>query len=84
MAPRHLKIGVERAYTIIYYRLDLFLRRSNYAGNNVARNRKEALQRVLQQHLSRFIAIQNGFNVFSHVTETVLTDDKHENTACEK
>ena len=33
------KIGRSRAYTIICHKMDLFLRR----GNNIARNRKEAL-----------------------------------------
>ena len=39
-APRHLKIGRERAYTIVFHRMDLFLNRSD---NNINRNRKEAL-----------------------------------------
>ena len=39
MALRNLKIGRERGYTIIYHRMDLFLSRSNYVSNNMARNR---------------------------------------------
>ena len=35
-APRHLKIGKERAYTIIYHKVNLFLSRSNYVSNNMA------------------------------------------------
>ena len=37
-------VGRERAYTIIYYRIDLFFSRRNYVGNNLTRNRKQALQ----------------------------------------
>ena len=29
-APRHLKIGKERAYTMIYHKMDLFFSRSNH------------------------------------------------------
>ena len=43
MAPRHLKIGRERAYTIVYHTMYLFLSRCNCVGNNMARSRKEAL-----------------------------------------
>ena len=42
-APRHLKIGKERAYAMIYHKMDLFLSRSNYVSNNMAWNRNEAL-----------------------------------------
>ena len=33
---RHLKIGKERAYTVIYHKMNLFLSRSNYVSNNMA------------------------------------------------
>ena len=39
-APRHLKVGRKTAYTII---MNIFLSGSNYVGNNMARNRSEAL-----------------------------------------
>ena len=32
----HLKIEKERAYTMIYHEMDLFLSRSNYVSNNMA------------------------------------------------
>ena len=35
-SPRYLKIGKERAYTMIYHKVDLFLSRSNYVSNNMA------------------------------------------------
>ena len=35
-ASRHLKIGKERAYTMIYHKMDLFLSRSNYVRSNMA------------------------------------------------
>ena len=35
-APKHLKIGKERAYTMIYHKMDLFLSRTNYVSNNIA------------------------------------------------
>ena len=47
MAPRHLKIGRERAYTTIYHKMDLFLRKSNYFGNNMAKNRKKCHSKLL-------------------------------------
>ena len=31
--PRHLKIGRERAYTIMYHQMSLFLSRSSYVSN---------------------------------------------------
>ena len=34
--PTHLKIGKERAYTMIYHKIDSFLSRSNYVSNNMA------------------------------------------------
>ena len=34
MAPKQLKTGRKRAYTIIYHRIDLFLSRRNNASNN--------------------------------------------------
>ena len=33
LAPRHFKIDGERAYTIIYHKMNLFLSRRNYVGN---------------------------------------------------
>ena len=33
-ASRHLKIGRETAYTIIYHKMDLLLSRSNYVSHN--------------------------------------------------
>ena len=35
-APRHLKIGKERTYTMIYHKVNLFLSRGNYVSNNMA------------------------------------------------
>ena len=32
----HLKIGKERAYPMVYHKMDLFLSRSNYVSNNMA------------------------------------------------
>ena len=34
-APRHLKIDKDIAYTMIYHKMNLFLSRSNYVGNNM-------------------------------------------------
>ena len=62
MAPRHLKIGTERAYTIICHKVNLFLSKSNYVGNNMAWNRKEALWWALSQNSSKLIAIKNGLS----------------------
>ena len=35
-APRHLKIGKERAYTMIHHKMNLFLSRTYYVSNNMA------------------------------------------------
>ena len=61
-APRHLKIGKERAYTMIYYKINLFLSRSNYVSNNMVWNRSEVLWWALSQNFSKLIAIKNGFS----------------------
>ena len=56
-ARRNLKIGKERAYTMIYHKMNLFLSRSNYVSNNMASNRNET-----SQNFSKLIAIKNGFS----------------------
>ena len=43
LAFRHLKVRREGFYTKICHRMDLFLSRSNYVNNNMARDRREAL-----------------------------------------
>ena len=62
MAPMHIKIDKERAYTVIYHKMNLFLSRSNYVSNNMAWNRSEALWWALSQNFSKLIAIKNGFS----------------------
>ena len=61
-APRHLKIGKERAYTMIYHKMNLCLSRSNYISKNMAWNRDEALWWALSQNFSKLIAIKNWFS----------------------